>query len=246
MSRIFIFDVDGTLTESRRRVSDDMKAFLTELARTETIAFVGGSDMVKQREQLGDDVISLFAYKFSENGLQAWKGDEQISDVDMRHYYDVVTKMDLRPFVNECLRYIADHDDIPVKSGTFVEFRRGMINLCPIGRNCTRQEREAFVEYDRWNKVREKMIEHLRARFAHLDLCYSIGGQISIDVFPRGWDKTYCLTFLKDQFDDIHFFGDQTHSGGNDYEIYEAPNVYGHTVVSPEDTIRQVQGIIKK
>ena len=27
--------------------------------------------------------------------------------------------------------------DIPVKRGTFVEFRNGMINVCPIGRNCS-------------------------------------------------------------------------------------------------------------
>jgi phosphomannomutase len=37
----------------------------------------------------------------------------------------------------------------------------------------------------------------------------SIGGQISFDVFPIGWDKTYCLQFLND-FDNIFFFGDKT------------------------------------
>lgn len=26
------------------------------------------------------------------------------------------------------------------------------------------------------------------------------GGQISFDVFPRGWDKTYCLRFLEKDF----------------------------------------------
>lgn len=38
-----------------------------------------------------------------------------------------------------------------------------------------------------------------------------VGGQISIDVFPKGWDKTYCLKHLSDEpFDTIHFFGDKT------------------------------------
>ena len=36
-----------------------------------------------------------------------------------------------------------------------------------------------------------------------------LGGQISIDVFPQGWDKRYCLQYLKD-FKEIHFFGDKT------------------------------------
>lgn len=239
--RIYLFDVDGTLTPSRLKISDEMRDFLAELSKTETIGFVGGSDIAKQREQLGDDVMTLFEYKFAENGLQAWKGDEQIADTSLRRYFHIM-KQDCGPFISECLRYIADTDTIPVKTGTFVEFRRGMINLCPIGRNCTQEEREAFVEYDRWNKVRERMVEYLRERFGHLDLRYSIGGQISIDVFPRGWDKTYCLKHLQ-EFDEIHFFGDKTAPGGNDHEIYEEPDVIGHAVTDPADTIRQVRAI---
>ena len=38
---------------------------------------------------------------------------------------------------------------------------------------------------------------------------YSIGGQISFDVMPVGWDKSYCLKYLPD-FEEIHFFGDKT------------------------------------
>ena len=48
--------------------------------------------------------------------------------------------------------------DIPVKRGTFVEFRNGMVNLCPVGRSCTQEERDQFFEFDNQNKVREKML----------------------------------------------------------------------------------------
>ncbi|RWW03163.1 hypothetical protein GW17_00033693 [Ensete ventricosum] len=54
------------------------------------------------------------------------------------------------------------------------------------------------------------MVSVLREKFAHMDLTFSIGGQISFDVFPRGWDKTYCLKYL-DEFQEIHFFGDKTY-----------------------------------
>ena len=38
-----------------------------------------------------------------------------------------------------------------------------------------------------------------------------LGGQISFDVFPTGWDKTYCLQHLDPkEFKTIHFFGDKT------------------------------------
>ena len=80
----------------------------------------------------------------------------------------------------------------------------------------------------------------LQEKFAHLNLKYSIGGQISFDVFPVGWDKTYCLRYIgEDEFDEIHFFGDKTFEGGNDYEMFIHPRVKGHTTTGPADTIRQ-------
>lgn len=125
------------------------------------------------------------------------------------------------------------------KSGTFIEFRNGMINISPIGRNCSREERNEFEKYDLSLGLRKKFVEALRTEFSHLSLTFSIGGQISFDVFPTGWDKTYCLRHLKSEgFKNIHFFGDKTFEGGNDFEIYSHPEVTGHSVTCPEDTMR--------
>ncbi len=33
------------------------------------------------------------------------------------------------------------------------------------------------------------MVQALKEKFGDYDLTYSIGGQISFDVFPTGWDK---------------------------------------------------------
>lgn len=85
-----------------------------------------------------------------------------------------------------------------------------MLNVSPIGRSCSQQERDAFVLIDNEQKIREKFVQELRQRFSDYGLTFSIGGQISIDVFPNGWDKTYCLKYLTFNFDKIHFFGDKT------------------------------------
>ena len=51
----------------------------------------------------------------------------------------------------------------------------------------------------------------LRKQFADYNLKFSIGGQISFDVFPIGWDKTYCLRHVENEgYKQIHFFGDKT------------------------------------
>jgi hydroxymethylpyrimidine pyrophosphatase-like HAD family hydrolase len=48
-------------------------------------------------------------------------------------------------------------------------------------------------------------------------------------VFPEGWDKTFCLQFVEQKFSEIHFFGDKTYQGGNDYEIFSSEKTIGHT-----------------
>ena len=79
-----------------------------------------------------------------------------------------------------------------------------------------------------------------------LKICfYLLGGQISIDVFPEGWDKTYALRYVeKDGFKEIHFFGDKTAPGGNDHEIFEDARTFGHTVTSPDDTKDQLKQLL--
>mmetsp|Transcript_33158 Transcript_33158/g.40695 ORF Transcript_33158/g.40695 Transcript_33158/m.40695 type:complete len:124 (+) Transcript_33158:97-468(+) len=114
-----------------------------------------------------------------------------------------------------------------------------MLNISPIGRACSREERNAFEKFDLEAGVRKKMVKVLEEKFGDsYGLKFSIGGQISFDVFPKGWDKTYCLQFVENEgYDEIHFFGDKTHAGGNDHEIFEDPRTIGHTVEKWEDTM---------
>lgn len=188
---LLLFDVDGTLTPARCVIEPQFEEFLyTVIKPRATIGVVGGSDESKIIEQLnGKKCITEFDYVFPENGLvQIEKGIETGKQSIQKHLGEEV----LTKFINFVLRYIADVK-IPVKRGTFVDFRNGMINICPIGRQCSYEERLAFNEYDEEHLVREKMINALKKEFADVDLTYSIGGQISIDAFPVGWDKTYCL-----------------------------------------------------
>merc|ERR1711972_1302645 len=192
-----------------------------------------------QKEQLGDSP-NLFDYCFSENGLLAYKDGEKIGETSIVGH---LGEDNLKRVINWALRYIADLD-IPVKRGTFVEFRQGMLNLSPIGRNCSREERNEFEKFDLANNIRQTMVAKMREEFADLNLTYSIGGQISFDLFPTGWDKTYCLKYLdaKD-FDEIHFFGDKTFEGGNDYEIYPSERTIGHSIAdaNPMTTLKELE-----
>lgn len=242
---IVLFDVDGTLSPARRSASPEMLATLAALRQKVAIGYVGGSDLSKQQEQLGTadrPVTSMFDFSFSENGLTAWKLGQELPSTSFIQW---IGEARYKELVNFILHYIADLD-IPVKRGTFVEFRNGMINVSPIGRNANLQERLAFEKYDLEHGIRPAFIEKLKEKFAHVDLTYSIGGQLSFDVFPTGWDKTYCLRHIEDEakkpngieYKTIHFFGDKTSKGGNDWEIYTDPRVTGHSVKDPDETRR--------
>lgn len=236
---LVLFDVDGTLTPSRLKATPEMLQTLSDLRKKCTIGVVGGSDLPKQKDQLGDNVLDLVDYSFCENGLVAFHGHEKIGETSMKEHFSV---QQMNHLVNWTLRYIADLD-IPVKTGTFFESRTGMVNVSPVGRNCSQKERIDFSNYDKEHGIRKKMCADMAKEFADMNLQFSIGGQISIDIFPRGWTKDFCLRYVEGKFDQIHFFGDMTMEGGNDYEIFNDRRVIGHTVKNPEDTILQVRKI---
>ncbi|CRK07375.1 hypothetical protein BN1708_017086, partial [Verticillium longisporum] len=199
-------------------ITPELTALLSKLRTKVAIGTVGGSDLRKQQEQLGDPsrtpVTSMFDFNFAENGLVAYKLGAALP---ANSFLQWIGNDQYKELVNFILHYVADLD-IPVKRGTFVEFRNGMVNVSPVGRNASAQERADFEAYDKIHGIRAAFIDKLRERFAHLGLTYSIGGQLSFDVFPQGWDKTYCLKHLDDEarkpggieYTTIHFFGDKT------------------------------------
>lgn len=101
---LVLFDVDGTLTKARQEIEEDMHELLLKLKEKVVIGFVGGSDLVKQQEQLRgkgsssihsiDEIwssfsnsffslipvsaLTIFDYGFSENGLTAYKSGKLI------------------------------------------------------------------------------------------------------------------------------------------------------------------------
>ncbi|CAL8274911.1 unnamed protein product [Lota lota] len=232
-----LFDVDGTLTRPREKIDPLLDEFFQSLRRKVKIGIVGGSDYPKIAEQLGegDEVVHKFDYVFAENGTVQFKEGKLISRQAIQNQIGEELLQDL---INYCLRYMGLMK-LPKKRGTFIEFRSGMINISPIGRSCTQEERIEFSELDRREKIRERFVEALQQEFAGKGLRFTRGGLISFDIFPEGWDKRLCLEVLEgESLDTIYFFGNETSLGGNDYEIFNDPRTVGFTVYAPEDTAR--------
>jgi phosphomannomutase len=150
-------------------VKPEMLTLLSALRHKMAIGFVGGSNLVKQQEQLGTpsiNVTTLFDYCFAENGLTAYKLGVPLPSQSFIKWLGEPKYKELVKFI---LHYIADLD-LPVKRGTFVEFRNGMINVSPIGRNASTEERVEYEKYDLEHKIRETFVGILREKFADLGL----------------------------------------------------------------------------
>lgn len=232
---LLLFDIDNTLTRPRGVIEKDFERFLYEKVKPlATCGIVTGANIEKIYEQLnGVKILKEFDFIFPENGtVHIEKGIE----VQKSTFNEKLGEETLKDFISFVLRYIASLE-LPFKRGTFIEYRNGMMNISPGGRQCTNEEREIFHRFDDKHQVRRKMIEALKREFQDVDLAYAIGGQISFDVYPNGWDKSFCLSRIPvESFEEIHFFGDQTEIGGNDFEIFEHEATIGHKVKGFQET----------
>ena len=102
------------------------------------------------------------------------------------------------------------------KYNRHIDQRIGLINFSTIGRDCPREERNNYYIWDKKTKERHIICEEIQKEFPLLEA--SIGGQISIDIYPKGKNKAQVLDEINGP---IVFFGDKCNKGGNDYPIVE-------------------------
>ena len=101
---IALFDVDGTLTQPRGEITDSMMEFMMKLKDHVTVGIVGGSDLDKQKEQLGNDVIDRFPYNFSQNGLVAYRDGKIIGEQSIDKF---LGEENVSRLVNWVLKYLS-------------------------------------------------------------------------------------------------------------------------------------------
>ena len=139
----------------------------------------------------------------------------------------------------ELIRLLEDwlkYSSYPVKTGHHLETRPGMINFSTVGRNCTQQQREDYNNWDTETGERKILREKIMHMFPVLDC--AIGGQISVDIYPRGMDKSQAYSWIKTRYPGkgIVFCGDRLQPGGNDHPFFRAMSK-NHTDCKPLDIV---------
>uniref|UniRef100_A0A3Q1EU00 Phosphomannomutase n=1 Tax=Acanthochromis polyacanthus TaxID=80966 RepID=A0A3Q1EU00_9TELE len=163
-------------------VTPEMSEFLQKLKTRVRVGVVGGSDLSKIQEQLGSDVIQKVDYVFAENGLVAYKDGTLLSVQSIQAHMGEEL---LQNFINFCLNYMS-RIKLPRKRGTFIEFRNGMLNVSPIGRSCTLEERKEFYELDQVEPA-ERVGEHIFRIFLE-NFCSFFLKIFTRILLPNSWD----------------------------------------------------------
>lgn len=199
----FVFDVDGTLTPSRKSIDPDFAVFFLEFCQSHPVFLVSGSDYKKTVEQLGETICN------SVSGVYSCCGNALY--VQGRLQYQ--NEFSLSEYQEEELYQLLFESKFPVKTGIHVEKRLGMVNFSIVGRNANWEQRQLYVEYDKETHERETLAKIIERKFPKLQA--TLGGETGLDIHPVGWDKSQIAEFVKP----FVFFGDKIAPGGNDYTI---------------------------
>ena len=243
MNRIFIFDVDGTLTPSRQKMTKEFKEFFSEWIKKNKFYLVTGSDLSKLQEQM--DFMDIEAEGiFTCCGNQFWKPDPHIVNISAELIYD--NKFEVPRKLNKLLGTVMSNSQYPYRYGNHIEDRGSMVNFSIVGRDCTQEQREEYFEWDKQSLERKIIANAIKEKFPELDAV--IGGQISIDIYPKGKDKSQILDVIKQDRlvtpDEYIFIGDRMEKGGNDYPLaqllqnQDKPYGYTYETEGPEHTQR--------
>ena len=211
MDKIYIFDVDGTLTPSRLRMTEEFAKFFDKWSEKNKYYLVTGSDLDKTKEQLPIAYIDRAEAIFTCCGNQMWRDNESIYDNKFKPSEKLIKYLELELKFSPYKKQYGNH----------IEDRGSLLNFSIVGRDCTQEQREDYFKYDTKKSERKRITEVIKRQFPKLDAV--IGGQISIDIYPKGNDKSQVLEHIEKNHSegDIIFIGDGIENGGNDYPLAE-------------------------
>ncbi|MBI2037244.1 MAG: HAD-IIB family hydrolase, partial [Candidatus Liptonbacteria bacterium] len=226
--KLIIFDLDGTLTESKSDMDAEMSRLLCALLAKKPVAVIGGGKYELFQRQLlkklrcpGSRLRRLYLFPttstaFYRYGTRGW-----------RRVYVHTLSRGTRLRISSAFRKVLRELDYvsPAKLyGNVIEDRGTQVTFSALGQDIVRVLGERGVrlkkEWKRKNTALKMKIAR-RVQRELPDLEVRAAGYTSIDVTQKGIDKAYGIrqirTHLNVPVRDMLFVGDALEPGGNDY-----------------------------
>ncbi|MCX6788153.1 MAG: HAD-IIB family hydrolase [Candidatus Kaiserbacteria bacterium] len=246
MITLIMFDLDGTLTESKQPITTEMATLLTQLLAATRVAIISGGALPQFLSQAvtelprGANLAHLYLLPTSGAALYAydngdWKKiyEERLSE---KEAYTIEAAMRAAGAETGLIDFA-----VPAY-GERIEYRGGQVTLSALGQRAPLDEKKAW---DPTHTKRSALREYIAERLP--GFLVSIGGTTSIDVTKRGIDKAYGVRKLCERLDiqesEALYVGDELGAGGNDEAVYKTAS-QTHAVSSPEDTMRLIESLV--
>ena len=223
--KLIIFDLDGTLTESKQELKPDMGALLAELMEKMPIAVMSGCSYQQFQKQflpgLPEQAPTDRLYIFPTNAAQcyvldgggAWK--QQYS-----HSLSADEKKQITEAIHRALAETGFDKEPEQVWGERIEDRDAQIAFSYLGQDAPLEAKSA------WDPDRKKRMQ-IRAALTPLlaDFSISIGGKNTIDITRKGVTKSFGLRALSRitnvDISEMVYVGDALDEGGNDSVVKE-------------------------
>jgi len=244
MKKLIVFDLDGTLAESKSSLDIEMSTLLHDLLGIVKVAVISGGDWPQFEEQLLSDLphdqrlvnLSLLptcGTKFFQYAAGDWK---QIYSEDLT--------ADEKDKIVSSLKKAVGLAGYEVERvwGEVVEDRGSQITFSALGQQAPLKEKDKWDPDFAKRKKIKAILDTLIPEFS-----VRMGGATSIDVTKPGIDKAYGIRKLRDllgiSLKEMIFIGDALFVGGNDYPAEQA-GVVSIPVRGPNETKRVTEAII--
>lgn len=243
MKKLIVFDLDGTLAESKSAIDDEMSGLLHELLGTVKVAVISGGDWPQFEKQ----VVSHLPHDERLTGLSLLPtcGTKffQYEKVWNKIYSEDFTADEKQKIITSLTKAF-QKSGFKVENvwGEAIEDRGSQITLSALGQEAPLAEKDKWDADFAKRKNIKSMLDALIPEFS-----VRIGGTTSIDVTKPGIDKGYGIRKLRDILNisvrEMIFIGDALFVGGNDYPAKEA-GVVSIPVRGPHETKRVIEAII--
>ncbi len=243
MKQLIVFDLDGTLAESKSPLDAEMSTLFGALLGMVKVAVISGGNWPQFEKQLllnlpHDEHLKNLSL-LPTNGTKFYKyklGWEQL-------YSEDFTAAEKEKIINSLKKAIGLSGFTVNKVwGEPIEDRGSQITYSALGQQAPLEEKKKWDPDFAKRKKIKAVLENLIPEFS-----VQLGGATSIDVTKPGIDKAYGIRKLRDilgiTISEMIFIGDALFSGGNDYPAREA-GVVSIQVRDPNETKRIIEVLI--
>ena len=243
MKKLIVFDLDGTLAQSKAALDDEMTALLSHLLKVAKVAIISGGDYPQFQKQVlshlphNETLQNLSILPTCGTKFYQYKSDWT------KLYSEDFTDEEKDKIISNLNKAVEQSGFKPSKTwGELIENRGSQITYSGLGQQAPLEDKKDWDPHFEKRKKIKTILDKSLPQFA-----INMGGATSIDITKPGIDKAYGIRKLQQtltiEIAEMIFIGDALFEGGNDHPA----RTTGATCIQvrdPEETKRVIEAII--